>query len=172
MAASVRPARSRDLDAIEKIENDADRLLINTLKPDDWAAAPTGAARASEPGFILVVELDEGRVAGFVHVLEVDGICHLEQLLSVALGDARKGWGRALVEAAKIQAQKRGYHRMSLRTYADIPWNAPFYASAGFVEEKPATQFHRSLVGIEAERGLDRYGRRVQMVAPLEAPGP
>ncbi|TFD90101.1 GNAT family N-acetyltransferase [Cryobacterium serini] len=95
MAASVRFARSRDLDAFEKIENDADRLLINKLQPDDWAAAPTGVARASEPGFILVVELDDGHVAGFVHVLEVDDICHLEQL-SVAPGDARKGWGRAL----------------------------------------------------------------------------
>ncbi|WP_370446193.1 GNAT family N-acetyltransferase [Cryobacterium sp. Y57] len=94
----------------------------------------------------------------------------MEQL-SVAPGDARKGWGRALVEAAKIQAQKRGYHRISLRTYADVPWNAPFYASAGFVEEEPATQFHRSLVGIEGELGLDRYGRRVQMVAHVEAPG-
>jgi len=171
MAASVRLARSRDFDAIEKIENDADRLLINKLKPDDWAAAPTGSARASEPGFILVVELDDGHVGGFVHVLEVDGICHLEQL-SVAPEDARKGWGRALVEAAKVQAQKRGYHRISLRTYADIPWNAPFYASAGFVEEEPATQFHRSLVTIEAELGLDRYGRRVQMVAQAKAPGP
>jgi ribosomal protein S18 acetylase RimI-like enzyme len=171
MAASVRLARSRDFDAIDKIENDADRLLINKLKPDDWATAPTGAARASEPGFILVVGLDDGHVAGFVHVLEVDGICHLEQL-SVAPEDARKGWGRALVEAAKVQAQKRGYHRISLRTYADVPWNAPFYASAGFVEEKPATQFHRSLVGIEGELGLDRYGRRVQMVAHVEAPGP
>ena len=171
MAASVRLARSRDLDSIEKIENDADRLLFNKLEIDDWAAAPTGAARASERGFLLVAELDDGHVAGFIHVLEVDGICHLEQL-SVAPGDARKGWGRALVEAAKIQAQKRGYHRISLRTYADIPWNAPFYASAGFVEEKPATRFHRSLVGIEGELELDRYGRRVQMVAHLEAPGP
>ncbi|TFD52167.1 GNAT family N-acetyltransferase [Cryobacterium frigoriphilum] len=170
MAASVHLARSRDLDAIEKIENDADRLLINELQPDDWATAPTGVARASEPGFILVVELDDGRVAGFVHVLEVDGICHLEQL-SVAPRYARKGWGRALVEAAKVQAQKRGYHRISLRTFADIPWNAPFYASAGFAEEKPATQFHRSLVGIETELGLDRYARRVQMGAHLKTPG-
>ena len=171
MAASVRFALSRDLDAIERIENAADRLFIDKLRPDDWAAAPTGVARASEPGFILVVELDGGHVAGFVHVLEVDGICHLEQL-SVAPGDARKGWGRTLVEAAKNQAQKRGYHRISLRTYADVPWNAPFYATAGFVEEEPATQFHRSLVGIEAELGLDRYGRRVGMVAHTEAARP
>lgn len=130
MSARVRLARSQDFGAIEKIENDADQVLINKLKSEDWAAAPSGAARASEPGFILVVE------------------------------------------AAKIHAQKRGYHRISLRTYADVPWNAPFYASAGFVEEEPATQFHRSLVGVEAELGLDRYGRRVQMVAHAEASTP
>jgi len=168
MSARVRLALSRDLEALEKIENDADQLLIHKLNPENWPAAPSGAARASEPGFILVVELDDGHLAGFVHVLEVDGICHLEQL-SVAPADARNGWGRALVEAAKMHAQMRGYHLISLRTYADVPWNAPFYASAGFVEEEPVTQFHRSLVGVEAEFGLDRYGRRVQMVARVEA---
>ncbi|WP_104089332.1 N-acetyltransferase [Cryobacterium sp. N19] len=171
MSARVRLARSGDLDVIEKIENDADQLLINTLKPEGWAAAPAGAARASQPGFILVVELDDGHVGGFVHVLEVDGLCHLEQL-SVAPAEARKGWGRALVAAAKIQAQERGYHRISLRTYADVPWNALFYASAGFVEEEPSTQFHRSLVGVEAELGLNQYGHRVQMVAYAEPSTP
>lgn len=170
MAVIVRPIRPRDVDAIERIENDADRLLIDRLDPDGWGAAPTGAARASEPGFILVVEGD-GCVAGFVHVLEINGVCHLERL-SVAPEHARQGWGRMLVEAAKEQAHERGYDQISLRTYTDVPWNAPFYATAGFVEEEPATQFHHSLIGIEAALGLDRYGRRVQMVARLNGPLP
>lgn len=161
----IRSAAERDAHAIQRIENDADRLLIDRLHPEVWAAAPTGAARLSEPGFLLVIDVD-GEVAGFVHVLELHGVCHLEQL-SVDPRWSRQGLGRALVEAAKDLAGECGHRRISLRTYADVPWNAPFYRTAGFVEEEPATAFHRSLVVVEAEHGLDRYGRRVQMSAPL-----
>lgn len=169
MAARIRPAEARDLAGIESVENDADRLLIDRLHPTSWAPAPSGDSRASQPGFLLVVDLGDGRIAGFAHVVEVDGGCHLEQL-SVAPEHARQGWGRQLVETAKQQARERGYRQMSLRTYADVPWNAPFYATAGFIEEPPVTPFQLSLVGIEAELGLDRYGRRVQMVAHLATP--
>jgi len=164
--ARIRFARPRDFVAIEEIENDADRLLTDCFNADHWPAATTGAARDAEPGFILVGELGDGRVAGFVHVLEVDGVCHVEQL-SVAPAHARRGLGRALVESAKREAQSRGYDRISLRTYADVPWNASFYATAGFVEQEPTTRFHHSLVETEAVLELDRYGRRVQMVSPL-----
>lgn len=164
----VRLAEQQDLEVIEQIENDADQLLIRHLEPESWSPAPTGLARLSESGFLLVVELDHGPVAGFVHVLEVGGFCHLEQL-SVAPDQARHGLGRALVEAAKQEATERGYSQISLRTYADVPWNAPFYATADFVEEEPATPFHRSLIDVEAQHGLERYGRRVQMGATLGA---
>ncbi len=166
MASCIRFAEHRDLSAIEQIENDADRLLIERFQAKAWSAAPTGEARLSESGFLLVIELDGGGVAGFVHVREVEGLCHLEQV-SVAPEHSRQGWGRMLVEAAKQEARERGYDSISLRTYADVPWNAPFYESAGFVEEQPATQFHRSLIGIEAEFGLDKHGRRIQMAAFL-----
>lgn len=129
-----------------------------------------GTTRLSEPGFLLIVDV-EGEAAGFVHVLEVDGICHLEQL-SVDPLSSRRGLGRALVEAAKDQARDRGYRRISLRTYAEVPWNAPFYETVGFVEEEPTAPFHKSLLVIEAEHGLDHYGRRIQMTAPLTQPRP
>lgn len=166
MAWIIRFARRGDSRAIEQIENDADQLLIDRLQPEAWSAAPAGAARLSEPGFLLVAEGDGGEIAGFVHVLEIDGVCHMEQL-SVAPRYSRQGLGRALVEAAKDHARERGHERISLRTYADVPWNAPFYATVGFVEEEPSTRFHRSLLVVEADHGLDRYGRRVQMAARL-----
>jgi hypothetical protein len=72
-----------------------------------------------------------------------------------------------LVEAAKDQARGRVYEWLSLRTYADVPWNAPFYARLGFIETEPATDFHRHLVEVEDRLGLARYGRRVQMTAAL-----
>lgn len=165
MARLIRSAQASDVHAVERIENDADQLLIDYLHADVWSTTPPVITRLSEPGFLLAVDVD-GEVAGFVQVLEVDSICHLEQL-SVAPVLARQGLGQALVEAAKDQSRERGYERISLRKYAGVPWNAPFYSTADFVEEDPATSFHRSLLAVEAEHGLDRYGRRIQMGAPL-----
>jgi GNAT superfamily N-acetyltransferase len=152
---------------IETIENAADQLLIDRLMPDVWEPAASGESRAAEPGYSLVAEAtDTGTVIGFVHVLETDQIAHLEQL-SVLPEHGRRGCGRMLVEAAKAEARDRGHHWMSLRTYADVPWNAPFYARIGFTETEPATDFHRHLVEVEDRLGLSRYGRRIQMTAAL-----
>jgi hypothetical protein len=74
----------------------------------------------------------------------------------------RRGHGRELVEAVKSESGRRGCKRITLRTYADVPWNAPFYASCGFVECDPDTDFLRELLSVEQQRGL-KHGRRVQM---------
>lgn len=171
MTVHIRSASERDFDRLESIENAADELLVDRLQPDAWHPAPTGESRAAMPGFVLVAELAEtGELVGFVHVLEVDGVAHLEQL-SVLPGHGRRGHGRALVDAAKATARERGHRRLTLRTYADVPWNAPFYAKAGFVEEEARSDFHRSLIDVEMRLDLERYGRRVQMGADLTSDG-
>lgn len=167
MAIRIRSAASVDEASIEAIENDADRILIDWLSAEHWPPAASGAPRASEDGYLLVAEVvGSHTVVGFVHVLEVDGLAHLEQL-SVAPDHARRGHGRRLVEAALDEARDRGHDRISLRTYADVPWNAPFYARAGFVDVAPETKFHRGLIDIEEKPGLPGHGRRVRMTAEL-----
>lgn len=163
----VRAAQSTDAEAVQAIETAADALLIDALGAWDWPATEAGANRLNSPGFVLIAEDTQASSAvGFVHVLDVDGVAHLEQL-SVTPSAARRGHGRALVNAALDEARKRGYTRLTLRTYAEVPWNAPFYASCGFLESIPETGFLRGLVDIEASLGLDRYGRRVQMTVEL-----
>lgn len=162
----IRPAVAADLPHLERIENEADSLLVDLLQPDHWHPAPTDAERLADRGIILVAEGEDGAVVGFVHVLEFDGGAHLEQV-SVLPAFGGRGIGRALVEAAKDAARESGYERLTLRTFADVPWNAPFYASAGFTIEEPADDFHRMLVETEARLGLDRFGPRVQMGVDL-----
>lgn len=169
MVVHLRFVQSQDFAAIEQLENDSDRVLVEHVQAEVWSPAPTGESRASEPGFIIVAELDSAVVAGFVHVLEYEGICHLEQV-SVAPAYMRRGVGRALVVAAMSESRSRGYREISLRTFADVAWNAPFYRTLGFVEKSPATTFHLSLVEVEADLKLNEYGRRVHMAASLEAP--
>ncbi|MCD2441829.1 GNAT family N-acetyltransferase [Agromyces sp. SYSU K20354] len=167
MSVSIRHIEPNDYLTVESIENAADQLLINRLNPESWEPAPSGRSRAEEPGFVLIAEETQtSTTVGFVHVLESDGIAHLEQL-SVLPQYGRRGYGRRLVEAAMDEARRRGYDRLTLRTYADVPWNAPFYARIGFVETEPTTDFHKHLVHVEKRLGLPQYGRRVQMTATL-----
>ncbi|AXE37238.1 GNAT family N-acetyltransferase [Acidipropionibacterium virtanenii] len=162
MAITIRPVRADELDQIETIENLADALLIGFLEPDRWEPAQPGATRAAMPGFLLVAQAATGHLVGFVHVIEADGLAHLEQV-AVLPEYGRRGYGRMLLAAAMNTAHERGHQRLTLRTYADVPWNAPFYRALGFAEEEPTTTFHRSLVRTEQDLGLDRYGQRVQM---------
>lgn len=165
MLVSIRPARPEDAAPIEEVENAADALLVEFLQPETWDAAPSGASRLADSGFVLVADAD-GVVAGFAHVLEIGGFAHLEQV-SVDPAHARRGYGRALVEAAKAEARARGHERLTLRTFADVPWNAPFYATCGFAESHTESDFHRALLAHEEKLGLTRLSRRVEMTAEL-----
>lgn len=165
----VRPAERADLAVLADVEAAGDAQFAEHFgRPTGWDAPPTGAHRASEPGFLLVAEVGE-QVVGFAHVLQVGGLAHLEQL-SVLPEHQRRGLGATLVRRVLQEAARRGYREVSLATYADVLWNGPFYARLGFVEAVPRTDFHRRLVAREQELGLDRLGRRTLMTCPTTPP--
>ena len=160
----IRTATPVDVRRLQELEEAADSVFADVFGKVPWSSTP-GAWRVREPGVVLVAaEEPEGEAVGFAHVHEVEGHAHLEQL-GVRPDRARRGHVRALVEAAKAEAARRGYARLSLMTYAEIPWHAPFYATCGFVETEPTTPYHRRLREVERDLGLDAYGRRVLMVA-------
>lgn len=166
MSAVIREAAAEDAEAIHAIETAADALLVDALGAPEWPPAGDPIERLGHPGFVLLLEDSDSSPLGFVHVLDVDGHAHLEQL-SVLPRSGRRGHGRRLVDAALAEARERGYSRVTLRTYAEIPWNAPFYASCGFLESIPESGFQLGLVDTEAALGIDRYGRRIQMTVEL-----
>jgi len=160
----VRYATPADLRHLAGIEQQGDAQLAEWFGVDlGWDPPTPGERRARLPGFLLVAD-HEGAVVGFAHVLESQGCCHLEQLC-VARAHQRRGTGRALVERVLAEAAGRAYDSVSLCTYAEVPWNAPFYETCGFEEAEPAHPFHRRLLETERRMGLDRLGRRVLMVA-------
>ena len=99
---------------------------------------------------------------GFVQIEEVDGLAYLVELAVIPRW-MRQGIGTALLERACEWARKHDYPAVTLTTYADVPWNAPYYAKRGFVE---ITEFGP---GMQAEReqerrlGLDEVGKRIVM---------
>ena len=99
---------------------------------------------------------------GFVQVDEVDGIAHVQEL-AVLPSHMRQGLGSALLDAACEWARDAGYAAITLTTYADVPWNAPFYAARGFVELTELTPELAEIRDWERDVGLDAVGRRIAM---------
>ncbi|WP_449373214.1 GNAT family N-acetyltransferase [Arthrobacter psychrolactophilus] len=128
----IRPAALSEFALLPALEAEAD-AAFGTLDPPISVAdfpPPADPAEFAAAFHIMVA----GRPpAGFVRLEIVDGQAHLEQL-AVSPEYARQGIGRALVMAAMAWAREAGFHSMTLCTFAEVPFNAPFYASCGFSE--------------------------------------
>ncbi|WP_123456112.1 GNAT family N-acetyltransferase [Streptomyces sp. PanSC19] len=92
----------------------------------------------------------------------VDGAAHIEQV-SVHPDAARRGVGRALIEHLAAAAGEQGLAALTLTTFAEVPWNAPYYARLGFrplADSDPAlTEGLRAISRAEAAHGLSLWPR-------------
>ncbi|OJD09575.1 hypothetical protein AJ78_09026 [Emergomyces pasteurianus Ep9510] len=90
----------------------------------------------------------------------VDGTAHIEQV-SVTPSAARRGLGAALIDHLAVWAMAQGLGSLTLTTFAEVPWNAPYYERIGFRVLK-AAEVGKELHDIrvkEREKGLDRWPR-------------
>jgi GNAT superfamily N-acetyltransferase len=157
----VRVAGPADLERLPAVEAAADALFeplgITDLPPPQPARERAAAWR------VLVA----GRPAvGFAALQRLDGDVHLEQL-SVHPSAGRRGLGTALLDAAVRAARDAGASRMTLTTYADVPWNGPWYAARGFTEVAEPGPGLAARLAAEAAAGLTAHGRRIAMARRL-----
>ena len=153
----MRRAEPADLQALPAIEAAADTLFVPLGITD--LPAPASAEERARSWRVLVA----GRPArGFAALGRVDGDVHLEQL-SVDPDAGRRGLGAALLAAVVEEARAAGAGRVTLTTYADVPWNAPWYARHGFGVVEDLGPELAAVVRAEAALGLERHGRRVVM---------
>jgi GNAT superfamily N-acetyltransferase len=158
----VRVASAADLLEVPAVEAAADELFRARGLLD---LPPAASARERARAWRVLVA---GRpVTGFAVLERVDGDVHLEQL-SVHPSAMRRGTGTALLEAAVGAARSVGAPRVTLLTYADVPWNGPWYARHGWRVTDDLGPRLRALAGSEVERGLARHGRRVAMARPVQ----
>ncbi|MEW1748060.1 GNAT family N-acetyltransferase [Streptomyces angustmyceticus] len=111
----------------------------------------TGAGTGAGPGSWT------GRPIGYLLWNPVDGCTHIEQV-SVHPQHAHRRIGQALIDHAE---RSGGAAPLTLTTFTDVPWNAPYYARLGFriLTDAALTPGLRAIRTHEASLGLDRWPR-------------
>ena len=136
--ASIRWARHAELARLQQVEMAAgERFRAEGLASvADAPGLPLAAlAAARRLGQLFVAEA-QGKLAGFCLVQELDGEGHLVEL-SVVPECGGQGIGSELLAYACVWAKDAGFQSMTLATFRDVPFNAPFYARRGFVPIAP-----------------------------------
>ncbi|WP_298569466.1 GNAT family N-acetyltransferase [Streptomyces luteogriseus] len=166
----IRLATRAELPALQDIERAAGAPFRGLGMPeiaDDEPPALDVLERYRRAGRCWVAVDESDLPAAYLLAEPVDGALHIEQV-SVHPRAARRGVGRALLAHAADHAREEGLTALTLTTFTDVPWNAPYYARLGFrpLPEADLTPGLREIRGAEAAHGLNRWPR-VCMRAPL-----
>jgi GNAT superfamily N-acetyltransferase len=165
----IRSPRSEELTLLSAIEVSAARLFLNTPYSFLVHATPLPLdflKQRFEAGQVWVAADPQDKVAGYAVTQEVDATLYLQQL-DVAPAHMRQGIGSALVDTVLAWAKRQDYAVMTLSTFRDIPWNAPFYSKLGFcpVDEAELTVGFQQIRLQEAEAGLPIQERFIMQCA-------
>lgn len=168
----IRAARPDDLAYLRDIEREAGaafRDLDMASVAEDEPPSANVLRGYQEAGRAWVATNDADQPIAYLIADIVDQAAHVEQV-SVHPDCARQGLGRQLLDAAGLWARHCGLKAMTLTTFSDVPWNAPYYARLGFqvVAENEWTAGQRSIREHEAAVGLDTWPR-VVMRRPLRS---
>jgi GNAT superfamily N-acetyltransferase len=168
----IEVALPEHVNALQDLERAAASLFAEvgvTLDPED--VTPLVELRKAQAQGLLWVALDSaGDVAGFALVgrSRAHPRAHLAEL-DVHPAHGRRGLGAALVEAVCAWASEATLDAVTLTTFRDVPWNAPWYQRLGFAEipETALDAELRQVLRAEVENGLDR-SQRVAMRRTLD----
>lgn len=166
----IRAAVASDLPMLQDIERAAGEAFRDIGMPEIAEDEPFEIAELAEyqrSGRAWVaVDSADAPVAYLIADI-VDGNTHIEQV-SVHSKYGRRGIGRQLIEHVADWSRQHDRPAMTLTTFTDVPWNAPYYARCGFVAIDDPAPGLRRIRQHEAERGLDRWPR-VSMYRSIEA---
>ncbi|ELS57631.1 GNAT family N-acetyltransferase [Streptomyces viridochromogenes] len=169
----IRPAAPDELPVLQDIERAAGaafRDLGMAAVADDEPPALDVLERYRRAGRAWVACAGGDGPAGYLVCEPVDGALHIEQV-SVHPDAARRGMGRFLLAYATDRAHEEGLTGLTLTTFTEVPWNAPYYARLGFhvLAEADLTPGLRRIRAHEADAGLDRWPRvcmRAELLSP------
>jgi ribosomal protein S18 acetylase RimI-like enzyme len=130
----IRPARIEELPQLQEIERAAGSLFRDTefsFLADSDPLPLDSLVTQQQSGLVWVVTDAGDHPVGFAVVRLIDGLAHLHEL-DVHPAHGRRGLGRRLTLEVCEWAKQRGFPAVTLSTFRDLAWNAPFYARSGF----------------------------------------
>lgn len=157
----IRPGAEVDLPTVIAIEANAGELFreVNmAVVADGELPTVEQLLPAVRDGRVLVAVEDDDSTLAFVLNSWVDGRAHLDQV-SVDPTCAGRGLGRGLIAAAEQWGRERGSSAMTLTTFADVPWNGPYYRRLGW-RDLPAAELGPEPRGHPPTRSVP-WARRV-----------
>lgn len=160
-----RPPSAADLVQLDAVRSAVDADLVATL---DLPAAPSQALADADPatGFTLVAGM---QVVGYTRVWDLDGHWHIAEL-AVHPRARTQGIGGILLTEVCEEVIRRGGSEVTVRTFGDLTWAAPYFARHGFLAYADDPSWLHPLVAAERDSGLLAAASRVSMVRPLRAP--
>ncbi|WP_127869240.1 GNAT family N-acetyltransferase [Enterobacter cloacae] len=165
---TVRPTRPGDVTALPAIERAAGERFRDYPELAWLAEGEVISAEQhldyAERGLSWLALANDQPVGFILAETHVSSLFIVE--LSVHLDWQGKGIGRRLIACVADQARKRGLASLTLTTFRDVPWNAPFYARLGFEMITTLTPELREKREEETAQGL-AYDARCVMRLPL-----
>jgi predicted N-acetyltransferase YhbS len=154
----IRSARMEELNLLADIERSAAILFSDTPYSFLVGAEPLPLnfiEQQFQLGQVWVAVDRNDVVVGYAIARDLENTLYLQQI-DVDPNHGRRGIGSRLVSKVCSWAKLHSYHVVSLSTFRDIPWNAPFYAKMGFrpLNEYELTPGFQQLRLKEAEVGL------------------
>ena len=149
---TIRLAKQEELLLLNDLENAAAEIFKNTkyaLEIDQKPLSLSVLKQQHQQNLVWVAVNKSDRLVGFAVVLIVDGLAHLHEL-SVAPQYGRQGIGTKLTKEVINWAKQANFPGITLSTFRDIAWNAPFYRKLGF----------REIPKAEISTGLDNIRRK------------
>ena len=119
-----RQATAADLAALAALD-------AEVFGADAWSRASWADELAAATRHVELVADDAGAVLAYVVVMVVADVADLQRI-GVAAGARRSGLARRLLEAAVIEAQRRGAQRLLLEVEAANSAAIALYEAAGF----------------------------------------
>lgn len=163
---TIRRSQASDLPLLGEVERMAAGLFAGLELAAGVLADVTGLEdfeAAHAEGNLWVAAGPSDEPVGFAFVEALGDCAHLDEL-DVHPDHGRRGLGAALVRAVCAAARERGFPAVTLTTFRDVAWNAPFYAKLGFraLRTEELSPELADLMRAEADRGLPAE-RRVVM---------
>jgi GNAT superfamily N-acetyltransferase len=154
------------LPEIERSSGEAFRVVPDLAWIADDAVMSAEQHKSLIAGDGVWVAASGDRVAGFISAAATPDAWHIWQM-AVAHDAQGRGIGRALLDTAIEAARDRGASAVTLTTFRDVEWNAPFYSRSGFrvLGAEELNERLRDVLANEVAHGLPAERRCAMQLA-------